>query len=454
MQRSHWLVLFPIGLSTFMSALDGSVVNTILPVIQRELNSEIALIQWVVTAYLLVVSGSLLTFGRLGDMFGHKRFFLIGLTLFTLSSALCGFSNDAVQLILFRALQALGTGMLASNSPAILTGSVPSVRRGQALGIQSTMTYLGLTVGPSFGGWLAQALGWRSVFFINIPVGIITLIISLRFIPSGQKAPTRETFDIAGALLFIGGLTTLLLSLNRLHDWGAASVEFIGMLAASLVLLALFILIEYRSKHPMLDLHLFSSRIFSAASASAILNYICVFSVIFLIPYFLINGRGLNTAEAGLFLTIQPLVMAIVVPLSGTLSDRIGSRVLTTLGMLILAGGMFTLSGLNATSPAALLVIGMMLSGLGIGLFVSPNNSALMGAAPHNRQGIAAGVLATSRSTGQVLGVAIAGAVLASYQTAGSASAIFSAIHVGFILAGGFALIGAAASSIRGKVVE
>lgn len=445
-----------------MSALDGSVVNTILPVIRSTLRSDVATVEWVVTIYLLAVSGLLLSFGRLGDLRGHKRIYVTGFGSFILGSALCGAAPGAGALTAFRALQAIGAAMLFANSPAILTQNFPVAERGRALGLQATMTYLGLTAGPALGGALAGWLGWRSVFYINIPVGLLALALSIRLIPADAGArhgQQTERFDVPGALCFLLGLIALLLGLNQGHAWGWTSWPILGLLLGAALFLAIFIWVELRSPAPMLDLSLFRRRIFSAAAASAVLNYICLYSITFLLPFYLIQGRGLTPGQAGLILTAQPLVMAIVAPLSGTLSDRIGSRLLSTLGMAILACGLYLLAGLGASSPAWQIAASLAVAGLGTGIFISPNTSALMGAAPRGRQGIASGILATARNVGMVLGVGLAGAVFTSVLasaatetgTPAAEPAIFAATRASFLVAAVCALVGTVVSATRGS---
>lgn len=448
-------MLLAVGVGTFMSALDGSVVNTVLPIISRAFGSDVATVEWVVTVYLLVVSGLLLSFGRLGDLRGHKSVYVSGFGVFVLGSALCGLAPTVAALVAFRTLQALGAAMLFANSPAILTANFPPSQRGQALGLQATMTYLGLTVGPSLGGWLTSQIGWRAVFYINVPVGLLALALSLRFIPPDTVADQREQFDLAGASTFMAGLIALLLALNQGHAWGWTSAPILGLLVLSGVLLALFLVIESRIPYPMLDLSLFRHRLFSAATASAVLNYICVYSIVFLLPFYLIQGRGLSPAQAGLLLTAQPLVMAIAAPLSGTLSDRIGSRLPSTLGMAVLAVGLVLLSRLGPTSPPGQVAAALAVAGLGTGTFISPNTSALMSAAPRHRRGIASGVLATARNVGMVLGVGLAGAifttVVARGQALGSATALFEAIRISLLVAAAVAVLGALVSAARGS---
>jgi EmrB/QacA subfamily drug resistance transporter len=452
-----WWILLAIGVGSFMSALDGSVANVVLPVVRRTFGSDVATIEWVVTIYLLVVSGLLLSLGRLGDLRGHKPVYISGFAVFVLGSALCGLARSTETLIAFRALQALGAAMLLANAPAILTKNFPETQRGQALGMQATMTYLGLTVGPSLGGWLTSQFNWRAVFYINVPVGLLALWLSLRFIPRDAKraAEHTEQFDVAGAVTFMAGLVALLLGLNQGQEWGWTSPPILALLAVAVLLLGAFLLIERRVSNPMLDLSLFQRRIFSAAAASAVLNYICLYSVLFLLPFYLIQGRSLDPAQAGLILTAQPLVMAIAAPISGTLSDRIGSRLLGTLGMLVLAVGLFFLSRVGPYTPFHVLAGALAVVGLGTGMFVSPNSSALMGSAPRQRQGIASGILATARNVGMALGVGLAGAiyttVIARGQMLGSTTALFDAIDMGFLVATGVAVLAAATCAVRGS---
>jgi EmrB/QacA subfamily drug resistance transporter len=432
--NKSYAILAAIGIGTFMSALDGSVVNTVLPLLRTELRTDVPTIEWVATVYLLVVSALLLGVGRAGDLYGQKRLYVGGFVLFVVCSGLCGLSGNVGMLIGMRGLQAVGAAMLFASGPAILTRAFPAERRGRALGALATFTYLGLTVGPPLGGWLAHAFGWRSVFYINVPIGLIGILMAWRALPHDGTTDRRETFDFLGAALFTAGLVALLVALNQGHAWGWTSPLTLGVLLFALFLLALFVSVERRRAHPMLDLTLFGNRVFSAATLSALLNYICVYSVLFVLPFVLIQGRGLSVQRTGLILTAQPIVMAIVAPLSGALSDRIGSRLLTTLGMMVLFIGLLALV-VTADKTPWLIAAALAIVGLGVGLFVSPNNSALMGAAPPHRQGIAAGVLATARNVGMVLGVGIAGAVLTTYLA-----------RTGFLVAGAQAALGVAAA--------
>jgi EmrB/QacA subfamily drug resistance transporter len=446
-----WLVLIAIGTASFMGALDGSVVNTILPILRTSLNSNVATIEWVVTVYLLVLSGLLLTFGRLGDLRGHRSVYVWGFGIFIIGSALCGVAWSAAALIVFRGLQAIGGAMLASNSPAIVTGNFPAEQRGRAFGLVSTMTYLGLTTGPSLGGWLTQAFGWRTVFYINVPVGLLALALSLLFIPKDSPSESGKRFDLPGAAVFLAALTLLMLGLNKGADWGWLSSSVLGPLAGALALMAVFILIEQRSPDPLLDLSLFRIPLFSRSAVSAILNYICVFSIIFLMPFYLISGRGLNPAQAGLILTVQPVLMAISAPVSGAFSDKIGSRLPGMLGMGVLAGGLLLLSRLGPGTEFWLVALGLAIAGVGTGTFISPNTSALMGSAPRSRQGIASGVQAAARNFGMVLGIGMAAAICTTHLAQNTTDAFYTGIDQGFLVAAGVAVLGVIVSAFKNE---
>ena len=456
--KTHkWWVLIAVGIGTFMSALDGSVVNTILPVLRSAFSSSIASIEWVVTVYLLVLSGLLLSFGRLGDLRGHKNVYLLGFFIFIFSSALCGLAPSVTVLVICRAIQALGGAMLSANSPAILTKSFPASQRGQALGLQATMTYLGLTVGPSLGGWLADQFSWRAVFYINIPVGLAAIILSFRFIHQEAQTEHKESFDFIGAALFLAGLTALLFGLNQGQELGWMSAPILISITTAVIFLIAFWWVETRNRSPMLDLKLFSSKLFSLSVTSAILNYMCVYSITFLMPFYLIQGLGMSPSRAGLILTAMPIIMAIIAPISGGLSDRFGTRILAFTGMVALAIGLFLLSRLQPDSPPADIAFRLAVTGLGIGVFISPNTSALMGAAPRERQGIASGVLATSRNMGMVLGVGYAGAIFTTKLGLlgnQSANSFVLATQVSFLAATFIALLGVIVTALRASPVS
>ncbi len=405
-----YAILSAVGVGTFMSALDASIVNATLPRLQVALHATVAGIEWVVTVYLLVVSGLLLIVGRLGDLRGHKDVYVAAFVGFVASSALCGLSRSVGWLVGFRALQALSAAALFANAPAILTAGFPPNERGRALGLQAIMTYLGLSVGPPLGELLASRLGWPAIFYVNVPVGALGFWLSQRNIARDRPAGTPPRFDVLGAGLFFVGLLSVLLALNQGHAWGWAAPSTLGLVALGVVVLSAFLVVEWRRPEPMLDLSLFRSRVFTGATGSAMVSYVAQFAVLFLLPFYL-QWRGYGPAATGGILMAQPAVMMVAAPVAGTLSDRLGTRGPIVIGLTLLSAGILLLSFVSPSTHTAVLVLGMAVAGLGFGAFVAPNNSRLLGAAPLHRRGIASGVLAGARNVGMVLGVGLGGAI-------------------------------------------
>jgi EmrB/QacA subfamily drug resistance transporter len=420
-------------------------------VVASDLQTDVATIEWVLTLHLLVLSGTLLTFGRLGDLRGHRRLYLYGLGVMTLGALLCGLANSALALIAFRCVQAIGGAMMSATSLAILIRAFPASQRGQAVGLSVMLVYLGLTVAPLAGGGITAEWGWRAIFLVNVPLGVLALLLGLRCVPDDSGVHQAGRFDVLGAAIFTLATVLVLLGMNQGQSWGWGSPLTVGVLAAGVALLAVFVGVEARVSSPMLDLELFRSRTFSAANAGAVLNYMAAFGMTFVLPFYLIEGRGMSAAQAGLLLTSQPLVMAVVAPIAGTLSDRIGARALMVAGMLAQALGLVLLARLGPEASFGDVVVGLALNGLGMGLFSSPNNSAAMGAAPPRRQGIASGVVSTARFFGMAIGVGLAGAIYTTVLTsqAGSdpAAPIAQATGVSLLAMAGFALLGAVASA-------
>lgn len=444
-----WWVLLAVGVGSMLGGIDLSVVNIALPIVRREFACSVATIEWAVSIYLLAVCGSLLAFGRLCDLHGPKRIYIAGFVVFVLGSAACGAAWNATVLIVARGFQGLGASMLFAGAPAIITGNFPGSQRGQALGMQLIMVYLGQMTGPVLGGWMTDHFSWRAVFYINLPIGVLALLLSAKFIPRDELKKKFEPFDFAGAGVFLAAFTVLLLGLNQGYDRGWTSPSIQGLLAGAVVLLILFVIRERRTAYPLLDLSLFREPQFAMSVASAILNYISFYTITFLMPFYLIQGRALTPSHAGLLITIQPAVMSVSAPISGTLSDRLGTRWLAVSGMAIMGIGLFLLSRLQPDSPLAYVVLGMGVCGLGQGVFITPNNSAMMGSAPSHRQGIAGGVLGTARYVGMILGVGIAGAIFTTFLARHTPTALFEGIRASFLMASFSGFLGALTSAVR-----
>lgn len=436
-----------------MGPLDSSIVNIAIPSLTKYFSVGITTVEWVVMAYLLTTSSLLLSTGRLGDMVGHKRIYIIGFLTFTAASALCGISGSVQQLVFFRVVQAVGATCMFSSSPAILTDAFPT-ERGKALGLISISVAIGLTVGPTLGGFIVHNFGWRWIFFVNIPIGIIASIMAA-FILKESKLPTVKRFDFAGATMAFLALFSVLLALSMGDKWGWRSSSTIGLLLAAVVFAAAFLYFENKVEEPMLDLSLFRIRLFTTANISALINYASLFIATFLTPFYLRDVFGESIQTTGLALTVIPLFIGLVAPISGTLSDKIGSRMLSSLGLTINALALLGLSRTSVSTGILPVALFLGLFGFGAGLFQSPNSSAIMGAVPRHRLGIAAGMQATMRSVGMVLGVAMAGAIVGTYAPAGPADPhMASAIHIAFVSGSVIAGIGVVASLVRGGAVS
>ena len=409
--QRKWIILTAVMLGSFMGPLDGSIVNTVLPDISAYFHTTVSIAQWVPTVYLLTISCLILLFGRLGDMVGCRRIYLLGLGSFAAASLLCGFSQSVWMLIAFRAVQGLAAGMMMAVSFAIITAAFPPKERGRAMGTYAIAIAVALGLGPTLGGAIAEYLSWHYVFFINVPIGIIALVWGLRVLPKTEAKPGQR-LDWQGALAAFVFLTCLLLAANQGQTWGWGSPSIISLLAVALAGAVAFFIIEKRVAQPMLDLSLFKSRVFSFAVLSSMLNFTALYCVVFITPFYMSMVLGYSILKIGVVLVASPLATLFVAPVSGWLSDRIGSRWLAVSGMIFMAVGLFLMSQLNASSGVAAIMWRLALCGVGGGLFQSPNNSAAMGSVSRERLGISSGVLVAMRNVGMVLGIALSGVVL------------------------------------------
>ena len=402
-------ILFALMFGIIMAPIDGSMVNVILPTLTEVFSAEIATAQWVPMIYLLIISSLLLFFGRLGDIWGYKKVFQCGLVVFVAASGLCGLSPSIYALIVFRTLQAIGAAMMTSVPLAIITACFPVNELGRALGTFSISIAAGLAIGPSFGGFIASLLGWRFTFLINVPIGIAAFIVIHRVIPELKGQPGK--YDFLGAAAAFGFLFCLLLFINRAQGSGITAAT------GTLVLISVasgigFVLIERYVANPMLKLNLFRNLTFTFASVSSLLNFMAQFVVIFLTPFYLHRVLHYEPNRVGLILTCFPLAVMVFGPLSGWLSDRVGSRWLSCLGQLICASAMLLMSRLPSSASALDVAWRLTLFGAGAGVFQSPNTSAAMGSVPRPHLGVASAVLANMRNIGMVIGIALAGVIL------------------------------------------
>ncbi len=412
---NRWKAFYPLLLVSIISTLDSSVVNVSLPVISRQLQADINLVEWVVMAYLLAITSLLVVTGRLGDMVGRRRVYQAGIVLFTASSALCGFAVNITMLIASRTLQGVGAALIVGNGPALIGEIFPPRHRGKALGILGTTVSVGLAIGPAVGGFITGYLGWRYIFFINLPLGALAAMLVKRNLPlKRSEKPVR--FDLPGALTMSSGLVLLLIALSRGNEVGWSDTAVVAQLLIGLLLIGLFLWFETRAPDPILALSLFHNRTFSSATAAGFFAFAALFAQTFLLPFYLIQLRGFSPAHAGLFLMAVPSIMAIVAPTSGSLSDRIGSKGLSSVGLTVQGVSFILLGTLSVATPQVHIVAILLLLGLGIGMFNPPNNADLLSSVPQERLGNASAMMGLTRTVGMVFGVALSTTIFLSVR--------------------------------------
>ncbi len=417
---NKWRVLLAVSMGTFLATIDGSIVNISLPTLVTSFQVDFALVQWVALAYLLTVTTLMLGIGRLADIYGKKSIYLSGFVVFTVGSMLCGISSSIYWLIGFRVLQALGAAMVMALGMAIVTEAFPPYERGHALGISGTVVSIGIAIGPTLGGLIVQRLSWHWIFFVNLPIGLLGIWLVARYVPS-LRPPGGQRFDYGGAVTMCVSLLSLLLALTLGQRMGFGH-RIVLLLAGNCILfLALFIFIELRSSQPMLDLRLFRSSLFSISLTTGFMTFICLSGTLLLMPFYAENVLGYTPQQTGLLMATVPVALGGIAPLSGSLSDRFGSRPITVAGLGVLVLGFWAVSSLDAHTTTLGYVLRFLPVGIGMGMFQSPNNSAIMGAAPRDRLGVASGMLAVTRTLGQTTGIAILGALWAGrvFQHAG-----------------------------------
>lgn len=403
---NKWMVLISVAMGVFLATIDGSIVNIGLNTLVNDLNQPLALVEWVVLAYMLTIATLMLTVGRLSDMIGKKKLYLAGVIIFTVGSGLCGMAPSVYWLIGFRVLQAVGAVMMMAIGMAIVTENFPPQERGKALGIMGTMVSIGIITGPTLGGLILQSLSWNWLFFVNLPIGLIGVFMVIRFIPN-DTTRSQQKFDFAGAGVMFVFMASLLFALSISQHRGFNNPLVFALLVLAISSFIAFILIESRSPYPMINLRMFSNRQFSINLITGFMVFLCTAGTALLFPLYLQNILHYNSQQTGLMLAVTPICVSIVAPLSGALSDRTGSRPITTLGLLILIIGFVAVSTLSEATSTLGYLLRFIPVGIGIGLFQSPNNSAVMGSVARANLGVASGLLSLTRTVGQTAGIAI-----------------------------------------------
>ena len=407
--NAHWFAVAAVCVGAFMGQLDASIVTVALPTLQHTFDASVGAVTWVGLSYLVVLVATVTAVGRFADMWGRKLLYVYGFVLFTLASVLCGLAPGLGWLCGFRALQAVGAAMLQANSLAIIVLVVPDGALGRAIGFQGAAQALGLALGPTVGGLLLAAGGWRLIFFVNVPFGVFGAVAAVLLVPRSRELLARVRFDWTGLGIFFPAMVALLVAISFGADLGWGSPVIVVLFAGAVGLGVWFVSYERRRRDPMLDLGLFRSAQFSTGIASGMGSYLVMFGVLLLVPFYLERAVGLGTARSGLELMAFPLAFGVVAPFAGRVADRVGARPLCVTGMA-LVGGALVLLGATRPDVGYFLVL-LACVGVGMGLFTSPNNASIMGAAPESHAGMASGVLNMTRGLGTALGLAVTGTV-------------------------------------------
>jgi EmrB/QacA subfamily drug resistance transporter len=461
---AKWVTFLTVSVGTFMATVDGSILNVALPTIMNELSASLPAIQWIVIAYLLAIITLLLSFGRLADIKGLMAINTTGLGLFTAGSLLCSLSRQVESLIFFRGLQGLGASMLMACGPAILTRVFPPAELGRAMGLIGTVVGVGLTSGPGLAGLVLTHFSWRAIFYINIPLGFLGMLLSWKFIPRRPADTVKPNFDFVGAVLMALALAGFLLAGSMGGRWGWVDLKTLSGFGAALVFCPLFILWEHGNASPMIDLALFKVRSFRLGLSAAVCLFVSYFIAFFLLPFYLTKVLNCPVHQVGLLLMVAPAVSMVVAPISGWLSDKIGPRWLTTLGLAVVTGALVLASRFTDVTGNWEVARCMGLMGLGASLFQAPNTSSIMRTVPPYRLGVASGLVATSRNLGMVTGVFLAGALFSLGFGDANASANLADFRLemlplflagwktAFLSGAGVAALGAVLTFLREKV--
>lgn len=449
MQR---VILFIAVISSFITPFDGSAVNIALPAIGDEFSLDAVTLSWITTSYLLAIAILLVPFGKLADMKGRKRLFLIGISTFSAASVLLPFSADAGMLIGLRLLQGAGCAMIFGTSLAILSAAYPPGERGKVLGITIAAVYLGLSLGPFLGGIMTERLGWRSIFLVNTPLGILCILFTIWKLPLEWRDEPGEQFDIAGSFLWAVSLIATIYGLSILPSLAGAA-----LICTGIVLLVAFGFFELRIPSPVINMQLFlGNRVFAFSNFAALISYSATYAVTFLLSLYLQVAKGFTAEYAGLILVAQPAMQALFSPLAGKLSDKIDPGYVASAGMALTVAGLFLLTFLDAGSSIPFILGCLLFLGLGFGFFSSPNTNAILGSVDRRSYGVASGMVGTMRLLGQMLSMGLAMTIFAINIGkveigAGNIPQFIESIHVAFLLFFALCVIGLAFSLVRGN---
>jgi EmrB/QacA subfamily drug resistance transporter len=451
-QTSKKAALLVATLSSFFTPFMGASVGVALPSIGKEFSLDAITLSWIATSFLLATAVFIVPFGRLADIYGRKKIFTFGIIIFTISCLLIAISPSAPFLIASRVVQGIGGAMLAGTAMAIISSVYPVKERGKALGFQIGAVYAGLSMGPFIGGLLTQHFGWRSIFWFSFPLGVITTIAVIWRLKSEWAEAKGERFDFIGSLIYGGALISLMYGFSRLPQ-----IEGMWLIILGIVAISAFTWWERRVTSPVLNVRLFSKNVvFALSNLAALINYSATSATAFLLSLYLQYIKGLSPRDAGLVLVVQPVVMAILAPMAGRLSDKIDPRTLASIGMAITTGGLVLLIFINIGTGLGYIIVTLIIQGIGFGLFSSPNSNAVMSSVEKKTYGVASGTLGTMRVIGQMFSLGIATLLFALYMgqvqiTPEYHASFIQATRTGFLVFSILCFGGIFASMARGK---
>lgn len=451
--HAHWLIVGTVCVGAFMGQLDASIVTLALPSMQRDFGVSVSQVEWVALAYLLTLVGLVTVVGRYADMVGRKLLYTYGFALFSLASVACALAPDLRLLVVARVVQGVGAAMLQANSVALIRVAMPGHLLGRAIGVQGVAQALGLALGPAVGGLLVALGGWRLVFWVNVPVGVVGVLLGWFLLPRSRQLSARVRLDGPSLALFVPATTLLLLGITLAgHESTSWRLAGAALVAAG-ALTALFVHRQRRTPVPLIDPALFRSAAFSAGIASGLLSYLVLFGVLFVVPYALEGSGTAGPGVAGLVLTALPVALGIVAPVAGIVADRVGPRIPTVAGMATATAGLVLLAVLHGSLVQIAVLLAVV--GAGLGAFTPPNNAAVMAASPGHQAGLASGVLNMTRGLGTALGVAVTGLVFASVvrsrAVVGADAALSDAFTASLVVLALLAGVATALSALRGE---
>jgi EmrB/QacA subfamily drug resistance transporter len=451
-QKKKNFILSLMMISSFVAPFLGSSVNIALPSISRDFGMNAVTMSWVSMAYLLASAVFLVPLGKLADLIGRVKVFVLGNIIVATASLLCAIAKDSTMLIIFRVLQGIGSAMMFGTNMAIITAVFPPNQRGKAIGINVTAVYLGLSAAPVLGGILTQTFGWQSIFIVTIPFGIFVAMAARLVIQTDWAEAKNEKFDYSGSIIYLLSMSAFMYGFSRLPDPLAFGLVLFGAMG-----LLLFWRVELKTPFPVFNMQLFfGNRLFALSNLAALINYATTFAVTFVLSLYLQYIKGLSPRDAGIILIAQPIMMAIVASFSGKLSDKYQPRILSSIGMGVIAIGLVLLLPLNSSTSNSYLILSLILLGIGFGLFSSPNTNAVMSSVAKKFLGTASATVATMRMTGQMVSMGIATLVIHIFIgkeriSLSNQDAFLHSVSITFAIFIGLSLVGIWASLARGN---